>query len=129
MKNVFFFLSISALLILTACDKDQNAVKMLDGTWELSTVNGFPIPANSEAYHKYTFSNCKLKDNEYCDVVYTDNSETWNFLYNVSGKGTVMTVKSGNEVRSFTIVELEKEKFVTTTVIEGNTITFSYKKL
>jgi len=129
MKNVFFFLSISALLILTACDKDQKAVKMLDGTWELSAVNGFPIPVNSEAYHTYTFSNCKLKDNEYCDVVYTDNSETWNFLYNVSGKGTVMTVKSGNEVRSFTIVELEKEKFITTTVLEGNTITFSYKKL
>jgi hypothetical protein len=129
MKNVLFLFSLAAMLIFASCNKDQQAVKMLDGTWEVSTVNGFPVPSNSEVYHKYTFSNCTLKDDEYCDVKFQNNNETSNFLYKVSEKGTKLTFKSGTEEVSFTIVELEKDKLVTTGQFEGNTVTFRYNKL
>lgn len=129
MKNVLLVLSMAVFMVLASCNKDQKAVKTLDGTWEVSTVNGFPVPASSEAYHKYTFSNCKLKDDEYCDVKYQDNYETSNFLYKVSEKGTKLTFKVGTDEISFTIVELEKDKLVTTGQFEGTSVTFRYNKL
>ena len=71
MKKLFF-IPLAALLLFS-CNKDQAAVKKLDGTWNVTeaiavtSVGSVSVPNDileGEAVYTLTFNACKLKNDE-----------------------------------------------------------------
>lgn len=100
MKNLFLFLGLTAILGFTSCtSEDQKVVKQLaDGEWEVTriVVNGVAQPDSAFAGAKYTFEECKVK-NEACSGKYTYNdptkgATTSNFTYSVSDDGNTFSI-------------------------------------
>ena len=112
-------------LILVSCNKDQSAVKKLDGTWLLVEQDGSAIPDSSQI--SYTFTSCKLKSEDYCPATLTyPNNSSENFEYKVSNKGETMTWKSddgnGNVIEiPGTIDELTETNMTLTFTFIGST--------
>lgn len=136
MKRVLLFAFVA--LVFVACNKNQAAVKKLDGKWTVTEMTysdgGFSadvIALGGSA--SFTFTSCKLKKDEWCDgsssVTYpaamgglTDNST---FLFRVTGDGTTMESKdsdTSSTITSMTIDELTKSdaKF---TMVDGTATT------
>ncbi len=111
-------------LVAVACNKDQKAVKKLDGTWEQTSFKIFYGGASFELVGTegfptttYTFNKCKLKDEEFCEGSITNSYEgtsvTENILYRVTGDGTKLEYKedtSSETITQITIDELTKEE-------------------
>lgn len=111
-------------LLAVACNKDQKAVKRLDGTWEQTSFKIFYGGASFEFVGQegfpsttYRFTKCKLKDEEFCEGSITNSldgeSVTENILYRVTGDGTKLEYKddtSSDTITALTIEELTKEE-------------------
>lgn len=124
MKNI---LMIALLLIITiSCDKNQRAVKNLDGEWkaskivlkDVSEIQDIPnIPDISNlnlaalADIKINFTECELKDDDYCSmkttVKFQNQAETGTStgLFKVSDKGTVMEFKTSETTTATSDIE------------------------
>jgi hypothetical protein len=111
----------AAVLLMVSCDKDQKAVKKLDGKWNVTkmlvTEDGKSLDLITfGAVVEYSFNSCKLADDEFCDVsvVFTalgETSETSSGKFKVTGDGTVLTiaddVATTESYTTFEIVELK----------------------
>jgi hypothetical protein len=107
-------------LIAVACNKNQAAVKKLDGTWKATsftyTEDGVTLDLLESGFITsvtYTFDNCKLKDDEFCNLTTTIVSDfgtdTEADLYNVTNDGETLQTKddaSSTTINAITIVEL-----------------------
>ncbi|UKN01868.1 hypothetical protein K6119_19275 [Paracrocinitomix mangrovi] len=119
MKKLLFVAIAFAGLTLVSCNKDQAAVKKLDGTWKATeatyAISGTTtnlLDGGTEI--SMTFNSCKLKTDEWCTgsqtVTWGGASFTENMLFRVTGDGTVLESKADDtsDVFSMTIVELSK---------------------
>lgn len=134
MKKISVLFTICIFLVLASCNKDQEAVKKLDGTWEEVSINGTAVPDSSKG--SYNFENCKLKTEEYCTAVYTSaDGNALTSEYQVKEKGTILALKIedptfGGFTLNSKIDELTESKLVlsTTLPIINQTTTTEYKK-
>ena len=93
----------AVVLLLVACNKNQKAVKQLDGVWNATsytyTWDGVTEDLlNEEDYAvKWDFDNCKLKDDEFCTVIWTETydwtSDVMVLDYRVEGNGTSLELR------------------------------------
>lgn len=92
MKN--FLLTLFVFLLLASCDENQQVVKKLDGTWEVTRYNQEPVTDSTPfLFQKITFNDCKLSKEEYCDgsiIVSSDFPVSFPVEYNVQEDGTVI---------------------------------------
>ncbi|NOQ71863.1 MAG: hypothetical protein GQ574_07675 [Crocinitomix sp.] len=115
-----FFMIAAIALIAVACNKNQAAVKKLDGTWKATAINytedgvtanwlelGFITSAT------YVFDGCKLKNDEFCNltttIVSSFGTNTESDLYNVTNDGETLQTKddaSSTTINAITIDEL-----------------------
>ena len=107
-------------LIAVACNKNQAAVKKLDGTWKATafteTNDGVTFDWLESGFITsvtYIFDKCKLKDDEYCNltttIVFDFGTVTEADLYNVTNDGETLQTKddaSSTTINAITIVEL-----------------------
>lgn len=109
-----------ALLVISACNKNQKVVKQLDGDWKLTgeKVNGTAVTVSDNI--TYHFDKCKVK-NEDCDgsMSFTDSTKgsiTLPMKYNVTEDGTkfttIVNILGSDETTVSDIVEHSKSKFV-----------------
>ena len=64
----YFLITFFAVLLLASCDENQQVVKKLEGTWEVTEYNQEPVTDSTPFFFQtITFNDCKLSDNEYCD--------------------------------------------------------------
>lgn len=135
MKKVALLFSLSILLVLGACNKDQKAVKLLDGVWEEVTIDGEAVADSSKG--AYTFQSCELKSQEYCTAFYTSSDgSVIDYNFKVEEKGTVLAFQIeeptfGTFTLTSTIDELTETKLVLSTTIPFINITTvtEYKKI
>lgn len=131
MKRLFMIAAIALLAV--ACNKDQAAVKKLDGTWKATsvklnfgglTVEAIPAVITSMTF---TFDGCKLKKDEFCSVKtvtsYADGTptQTLDDLYRVTNDGETIEMKddaSSTTINTATINELTNSS-CTITMTEG----------
>lgn len=136
MKKVLFIVSL--LFIMVACNKNQSAIKKLDGEWVATkyqlTENNLTVDyIDLFKEVKFQFSNCNLKDNEFCSAVYsvtaldgTINSDT--DVYTVKEKGTVLQLGSSSN-DYFLIEELSSNKLILTKNDNSGTALLEFKKM
>jgi hypothetical protein len=109
-----------------SCNKDQAAVKKLDGTWNASQMNFSESGLTFDLIglggtSSFTFNNCKLKKDEWCSGSNTltmpellgGETETTNYEYRVLGDGTQLEIKDSDttaDTRVMTIVTLTKSE-------------------
>ena len=119
----------AVILIAVSCDKDQRAVKKLDGRWDATKMlvgdeggKSVDIIALGSTV-EYVFDGCELVDNEFCDVsvstttlIGTDTlvpTEIIEGKFKISGNGSIMTItdteKTDSTYRTFEILELKKK--------------------
>ena len=122
MKKILMIAAIALLAV--ACNKNQKAVKKLDGSWEQTSFKIFYSGTSFELVGTegfptttYTFENCKLKDDEFCNGTITQANESGSvtdaILYRVTDDGTTLEYKddtSSDTVEKITIEELSKEE-------------------
>tara|TARA_B110000046_G_C12981533_1_gene393560 strand:+ start:1013 stop:1591 length:579 start_codon:yes stop_codon:yes gene_type:complete len=141
MKKVLMIAAIA--LIAVACNKNQAAVKKLDGTWSATsytyTEDGVTLDLLESGFITsvtYTFDNCKLKDDEFCNltttVVSSFGTVTEDDLYSVTNDGETLQTKddaSSTTVNSITIDELTNSTFRSSETDEdGNVSAFTMEK-
>ncbi|WP_027420685.1 hypothetical protein [Crocinitomix catalasitica] len=112
-------------LIAFSCNKDQKAVKQLDGQWDaqffytiLDDVKSDNLvdPTTTEGSFSMSFTTCKLKKDEFCSLTITDNvseeeeSLTGSWLYRTSGDGAYLELKKADKpfIHKLEIVERTK---------------------
>lgn len=128
MKKLLFIAFV--LVTIVSCNKDQKAVKTLDGKWAATSfvvTEGLVSIDFLELGISYEmqFTNCKLKDEETCDVIITssdgDDTEKNNGQYRVFNDGTSMELLNidGQSSDLLTIEELSKSKLILT-LIDGD---------
>ncbi|MEO9531825.1 MAG: hypothetical protein ABJG68_13675 [Crocinitomicaceae bacterium] len=125
MKKVLFVVIATCTLILTSCNKDQKAIKQIEGKWKSVSQDGQTLDPDDQTI--YNFSSCKLKDSEYCDVTAEYSDDTYeNFEYNVTSDGTIMTWKTEDGfILTGTIDELTDTKLTWTfSFFDTSTIIF-----
>jgi hypothetical protein len=108
-------------LLLTACNKNQRAVKKLDGNWTIDKYvftfsNGLGIDLVAlGAQGTYNISGCVLKDDEYCNYThdltvnspFLDTTITESNQYKVINKGqSIQTLNGNGTLRTINIKEL-----------------------
>lgn len=132
MKNVFFgILTVILLIGSVGCNKDQRAVKRLNGEWESKSIAGIAIEKNSEFYQTMHFKECSLKDETFCNVTITTTEGPRTTNYKVTDKGeTLVYINEEGEEEKLTIVSLEKDKLVLNVSVEdfGN-VNIVYRKI
>ena len=129
------------VLGLASCNKDQKAVKKLDGSWKatsyLITDDGVSVDYVDQGLElTMTFDNCKLKDDEWCNLtqvlVFQGDTETDMALYKVQGDGTQMIWKDSETSTSTTtlsITELTKSNLTIVSTEDGETASLVFEKL
>lgn len=125
-KHNYFLLALFVSIPLLSCNKDQSAVRKLDGNWKATKMIAFD---SSVGYGidlillggemNFTFDGCKLKDNEWCTgsstLTFNGTTESESILYRVSGKGSVLEAQlSENDSleTSITIIDLSRKNCV-----------------
>jgi hypothetical protein len=90
MKKTVIFLTLTLSLLAVACNKNQRALKTLEGNWEETSINGDVI--EQEDRGTINFQYCKLKKDEWCQMSYTDSegNNSGSYDYKVMDKGEVM---------------------------------------
>jgi hypothetical protein len=123
------------MFIVASCNKDQRAVKTLDGKWQQTKMNGNPIDADE--IYTIEFKACKLKKEEYCVVtvseVYFGQTFTFTGDFKVIDKGETLelrfTSQGTTQISRFKIKELSKSTLIIE-VTEGTSVyTEEYKKI
>lgn len=135
MRNVVMLSTLMLMFIVAGCSKDQRAVKRLDGTWQLTEENGNAVDANEVS--KITFSNCKLKKDEYCTISFSYSvfGQTFsaNGEYLVTDKGETLEVKTTSSntttIQRFVIKELTKSTLIIESTSGGVVNKEEYKKI
>ncbi|OIQ36042.1 MAG: hypothetical protein BM555_03445 [Crocinitomix sp. MedPE-SWsnd] len=136
MKKLLFVAVAIAGLALVSCNKDQAAVKKLDGAWTVTkaagTTNGvtYDPVASGDATMSMTFTACKLKTDEWCNTSSTVTfgtfpAATTSSVFRVTGDGTTMESKEhadSTTVSTMTINELTKTTMMAT-MVDGETTT------
>jgi hypothetical protein len=119
------YILIASLLFLTiACNKNQKAVKLLAGDWEATKLvttgsDGTAIDLLTGGFVSvdYNFDNCKLKDDNYCNMTTTTSISVFGFinestvtndLFTIKGDGKIMEVKTDSTANTINITELSK---------------------
>ncbi|UKN02326.1 hypothetical protein K6119_02175 [Paracrocinitomix mangrovi] len=122
MKRLLWIAAIA--LVVVSCNKDQKAVKRLDGTWNVSswlaTWNGTTEEYIADGYtFTMKFDNCKLKDEEFCSITMTEayqgSTDSYVMEYRVAGGGTSLEIRDldyPSELTYFRIDEMTKDKLV-----------------
>jgi hypothetical protein len=134
MKNVILY-SALMLLVFAGCNKDQRAVRILDGSWQLTKENGAPVEFGYS--EQITFSNCKLKKDEYCTIKFdiADSGESFSFVgdYKVMDKGETLELRftffGESEIQRMKIKELTKSKLVLEQTEGSSIYTAEYNKI
>lgn len=125
MKRILMIAAVALLAV--ACNKDQAAVKKLDGTWNVTSLNTTEDGVSIELIGTFfesvtmTFDGCKLKDDEFCTMTTTTKlaatfggaTETESDLYNVTNDGT--TLQSKDDASSTTVDQIEIVELTKTT--------------
>ena len=125
-KLLFVAVAISGLM-LVSCNKDQAAVKKLDGAWTVTkaatTENGvtYDFVASGDASMSLTFTGCKLKADEWCTMTSTvtwgNLTDTESDVFRVTGDGMTFEQKddaASSTAEISTITELTKTSFTMT---------------
>ncbi|MEO9531826.1 MAG: hypothetical protein ABJG68_13680 [Crocinitomicaceae bacterium] len=133
-KLLFVAVAISGLM-LVSCNKNQAAVKKLDGAWTVNkaatTEDGvtYDFVASGDATMSLTFTECKLKADEWCSMTSTvtwgNLTDTETDVFRVTGDGMTFEQKddSGSSTtETSTITELTKTSF-TMTSTDGDATT------
>jgi len=116
MKKILMIALIAVAAI--SCNKDQKAVKKLDGEWKaVKFIDADEPTVNLAALFdiRAIFTECELKDDDYCTVTtkvtFDGNTETESSQFKVSGDGTIMEFKSADgSIETFEITELSKDE-------------------
>ncbi|NOQ73406.1 MAG: hypothetical protein GQ574_15480 [Crocinitomix sp.] len=122
MKRILMIAAMA--LIAVSCNKNQKAVKTLDGTWNATSVVGISGGVTVDLFalgvftsFTYTFDGCKLKDDEFCGITITivadGDTDTNTGLYTVIDDGLTLQMKddlASTELISMEIVELTKSE-------------------
>ena len=129
-----------ALIAITAiaCNKNQSAVKKLDGEWKATKLIFSNKPTINYATvfdYRLIFNVCDLKDNEYCSmttkITFDTDVETETGFFKVTSDGTVLILSedaANGDDQTLTIVDLSSDK-LKLTLKEGNdTIEFELEK-
>lgn len=133
MKKLFAVLTIALSVAVVSCNKDQAAVKKLDGTWNVTSMkfDGQEL-ISSDFTSTMTFSKCKLKKDEWCNststVTFSGTTETTNGVYRVTGDGTTLESKEhadSTDVSSMTIDELTKTNMKATQTMDVGGTTYT----
>lgn len=109
-------------LLAVACNKNQSAVKKLDGNWNVTslvvTEDGSSIDLIESGFitsASIMFEGCKLKDDEFCSMTTTTTTEfgsdTESDVYAVTDDGETLQTKDdeeSSEIETIEIVELTK---------------------
>lgn len=118
MKRLLMIATVALLAV--ACNKNQSAVKKLDGEWNVTkmlvTEDGKSIDIISlGATATMNFQACKLKDNEYCDMsattTFDGETDTENGVFKVTEDGTKLVQAESDTASTTTtmdIIELTK---------------------
>lgn len=115
MKKILMIVAIAVLAV--ACNKNQKAVKQLDGTWNVTswmdTWDGASEEYIEDSYSMtMLFNNCKLKDDEFCDVVLTEvsgsESDSYAMEYRVAGYGTSLELRDTDYPSELTYLKIEE---------------------
>lgn len=131
-------------LLAVSCSKDQKTVNRLDGTWkanrffvttDLGSGDALALGVITEA--TYTFSDCKLKTDEWCtgssSITYAiGDKDTDSYLYRVTEKGTVLETKDDNSsitINRIEIIEMTKTTLKVKQTDEDQTIEISLDKI
>ena len=141
MKKILMIAAVALLAV--ACNKNQAAVKKLDGIWDATSIRYSSGAVSYEAIpefiesQSFSFDGCKLKDDEWCNtVVTTKYGESTPFIggetfadsakYNVTDDGTKLQSKedlSSTSITSYEIIELSNSSAeFKTTDSDGNVI-------
>jgi len=130
MKKILMIALIAVAVI--SCNKNQKAVRILDGEWKATSYIDSDEPTvNYAAFldFRMIFDGCKLKDNEFCSLTYKitfgTDVDTETFLYKVTSDGTVLETKANSTSTSssiMTIKELSKKE-ATFVMVDGATTT------
>ncbi|NOQ71406.1 MAG: hypothetical protein GQ574_05370 [Crocinitomix sp.] len=120
-------------LMAVSCNKNQAAVKKLDGTWKATSINytedGVTVDILEAGFitsATYVFDGCKLKNDEFCNLTTTFvtslGTNTSTDVYNVINDGVTLQVKDemgSTDIWSKTIDELTSTKLVITELEPG----------
>ena len=129
-KTIWAFAVVGLLLI--SCNKNQKAVKKLDGTWtatEMKTSTGsFSIDLMElGADMVVTFNACKLATDEWCDMSMTltlfESTETASGIFQVIDDGKTIISKEHPDSSMFQeliIIELKKKTMKLKMPMEDN---------
>jgi hypothetical protein len=129
MKTRILLMGLLLAFFAVSCNKDQQAVKKLDGKWKMSKFNGVAVPeAQAQVW---TVTACKLKTDELCSVSQQTGSQTLNykFLIKDDGKTFVMKNEAGSvTLQTYTIETLDKTNLKLKYTDGSNQITTEYVK-
>ena len=136
MKKLLFIAFVIATV--ASCSKNQKAVKILDGKWKATS---FIVTDGTDSFDflllgtsfEMLFENCKLKDEETCNLTVTTNNgsdtEVENLMYKVIDDGNKLEwIDDTNNSEIFTIAELTKTKLIMKTTEDGLSITITLSK-
>jgi hypothetical protein len=129
MKTRILLMSMLLAFAVVSCNKDQRAVKRLDGKWKLSKYNGQTVPEAQAAV--LTFSSCKLKTDEVCDVTLQTGSQVQSYKYLVKNDGTTLVTKNAAGtviLQELTIEILDKTNLKLSYTEDGEQETMEYIK-
>lgn len=145
MRKIIGLVVLFVTLTFASCDKNQAAVKTLDGKWKaISTSSSagssstagsglnFSFGGNNTMY--YTFDNCKLKKDEYCNLNITTTiygiSFGFDSQYRVLDDGKTLETKSNGYISQAKIVDLKsKTMTLVSTDSTGASVTINFEKV
>ncbi|MFK8046100.1 MAG: hypothetical protein AB8B72_11440 [Crocinitomicaceae bacterium] len=137
MKKLLFIAFVG--LTLVACNKNQKAVKTLDGDWKATswTESSGAVSVDYIAAglgYELQFSNCKLKTDTYCTFIsiLTGNGETAtnSDQYRVTDDGEkLQVIDDDGDLELYTIVTLDKSNLELSYIDDDITGTIKLEKL
>ena len=130
-KNLLVMLSFAFVLLAVSCNKNQKAVKNLDGSWNLTFQDGEKVEEDDKLI--YTFDNCKLKKDEYCTLTIEDNESKETASYKVDDDGETLVLRDEFDGTAFeysgTITELTSTKLLLDLNVLGFETKLEFEKL
>lgn len=127
-------------LIAVACNKNQKAVKKLDGVWEVTSIkyteDGTTEEGLIDGYSAtLTFDGCKLKKDEFCGLTtvtsFGGDTETDTQVYRVVDDGETLETKenaTSTSIDRLEIVELDKENLKLKEIEDDEIVEITLKK-
>ena len=148
MKKTLFILLL--IIISISCNKNQKAVRKLDGKWELESTEvstpssqGSVVSMPNEGSRQvYEFNSCKDIYNKYCTSSYItyELDENGNEItesielavFKIIGDGNRIEMKSNSsDIQSITLIitELNKDDLILMTYFDTQQIKYYFKKI